>query len=116
MEMIPREKSNAEHYQWGDRCDGWFLVKSEGLTVIEERMPAGTAERTHKHLRSRQFFFVLSGEAVMEVGGVDVPIATGQGLEINPGVPHKMKNASPHDLAFLVISQPPSHGDRINLE
>jgi hypothetical protein len=25
--LVSRE--NAEHYRWGDDCDGWHLVKSE---------------------------------------------------------------------------------------
>ena len=33
---------NAEHYQWGNACDGWHLLKSETLSVIQEKMPAGT--------------------------------------------------------------------------
>lgn len=32
-------KANAEHYLWGGDCDGWHLVKSQGLSVIHERMP-----------------------------------------------------------------------------
>jgi mannose-6-phosphate isomerase-like protein (cupin superfamily) len=35
----------------------------EDLSVIEERMPPGTAGQRHRHQRSRQFFFVLEGEA-----------------------------------------------------
>jgi hypothetical protein len=32
-------KHNAEHYIWGDNCDGWRLVKIPDLSVIHERMP-----------------------------------------------------------------------------
>jgi len=26
----------AEHYRWGNDCDGWHLVKDGSLSVIEE--------------------------------------------------------------------------------
>jgi len=29
---------NAEHYIWGDGCDGWHLVKTSTLSVIKERI------------------------------------------------------------------------------
>ena len=39
-------------------------------------------------------------------------LATGVGLEIPPGAAHGVANASAADVEFLVVSQPPSHGDR----
>ena len=46
--------ANAEHYTWGEVCDGWHLVRAAGLSVIEERMPAGSKEQRHWHQRARQ--------------------------------------------------------------
>ena len=103
----------AEHYVWGNGCDGWHLVKESGLSVMEERMPPGTAEIRHYHRRARQFFYVLSGQAAMEVGGETFTLARGCGMEVAPGVPHQIRNESGEPLEFLVISQPPSHGDRV---
>lgn len=105
-------KETAEHYTWGGRCDGWHLLKSPELSVIQERMPVGTAEVRHFHHRAQQFFYILSGEASMEVDGRLVTLAAGQGIWIPTGTPHQMKNESGKDVHFLVISQPPSHGDR----
>ena len=79
-------------------------------------MPAGTSEVQHYHQRAQQFFFVLSGEAVMEVEGRDVRLAAREGLRILPGVPHRIRNESTEPVHFLVISQPPSHGDRVVVE
>ncbi len=105
-------KESAAHYNWGDGCDGWHLVRGEALSVIEERMPAGTAERRHRHQRSRQFFYVLAGELMMEVDGTEQVLKANQGLEIAPGFAHQAFNRSAEDVRFLVVSQPPSHGDR----
>ena len=105
---------SAEHYTWGDGCDGWHLLRSAGLAVIEERMPPGTAERRHRHERARQFFYVLEGELTMEVEGVEHCIGARKGLEIAPGDAHQALNRAAHDVRFVVISQPPSHGDRLD--
>ena len=109
-------KDTAEHYTWGDGCDGWHLVKQPALSVIHERMPPGTAEARHYHARSRQFFFVLIGTATLEVDGAHEQLSPQQGREVPAGTPHQMFNMSEADVEFLVISQPPSHGDRVEDE
>jgi mannose-6-phosphate isomerase-like protein (cupin superfamily) len=112
--MINRK--NAEHYFWGKGCDGWHLVKNEELSVIQERMPPGTFEARHFHSRTRQFFFILSGVAVIETEGKKEILNAHEGIEISPGVMHQIFNESEEDVEFLVISQPPSQGDRVAVE
>ena len=106
-------RNDAEHYTWGAGCDGWHLVKDPSLSVIEERMPPGTSEVRHHHERAQQFFYVLEGEAVMEIDGQRARLTAGQGLRILPGARHQVRNESGAAVRFLVISQPPSHGDRV---
>jgi len=108
----PIDVANAEHYTWGGVCDGWHLVRSENLSVIEERMPPGSEEQRHSHLRARQFFYVLEGELTIEVDGRPYSLQPRQGLEVAPAQAHQAFNLSDSDVRFLVISQPPSHGDR----
>jgi mannose-6-phosphate isomerase-like protein (cupin superfamily) len=106
-------RANAEHYQWGNRCDGWHLVKDAALSVIEESMPPGTAEVRHHHRKALQFFYILAGEAVMEIEGRATTLPAGHGFRIPPGARHQIRNVSSSPVRFLVISQPPSHGDRV---
>jgi len=42
-------KDNAEHYSWGDDCDGWYLVNRQDMLIIHEKMPPGTHEKRHFH-------------------------------------------------------------------
>jgi mannose-6-phosphate isomerase-like protein (cupin superfamily) len=105
---------NAEHYTWGDGCDGWYLVRTPGLHVIEELMPAGASEAAHYHQRARQFFFILAGELVLSVEGRENLLRAGEGLEIAPGEVHQALNRGPAEARFLLTSQPLSHGDRID--
>jgi uncharacterized cupin superfamily protein len=114
MTSEPISTASAPHYVWGDGCDGWHLVRSEALSVIEERMPAHTAERRHRHERARQFFYVLAGELMLELGGQEHQLTANYGLAVPPGVAHQAFNRSAQDVRFLVISQPASHGDRID--
>lgn len=106
-------KHNAEHYRWGRKCDGWHLVKNSALSVIHERMPANTSEVRHYHQYAQQFFFVLSGNATLEVNGERIILSPLEGFEVPPYIPHQMFNESNNEVEFLVISQPTSKGDRI---
>ena len=103
---------NAEHYLWGDGCDGWHLLNRDDVSVIQERMPPGTSEQMHYHKIARQFFFVLDGRATMDVDGEQAVLGKNQGIEIPPGVSHQLRNESLEDLSFLVFSVPKSHKDR----
>ncbi|MGQ7845353.1 cupin domain-containing protein [Granulosicoccus sp. 3-233] len=106
---------NAEHYTWGDHCDGYHLARTARLSVIQERVPPGCREVRHSHRHAEQFFHVLSGTATLEVDGIEYHLGPGQGLHVAAGVPHQLGNEGTEDLEFLVTSTPPSHGDRIEV-
>jgi mannose-6-phosphate isomerase-like protein (cupin superfamily) len=111
--MQPINRHGAEHYLWGHDCHGWHLVKDANLSVIQEQMPPGTNEVRHFHQMSQQFFFILSGEASMEINREIVTLRSGEGLYVPRETPHQIQNVSDRPVEFLVISQPPSHGDRV---
>lgn len=115
-EHFPIAAANAAHYTWGaenNSCDGWHLVRAPELSVILERMPPGASEVRHYHERARQFFFVLEGELTIAIEKHESALGPQQGIEVAPMAPHQVFNRSSQDAQFLVISQPPSHGDRI---
>jgi mannose-6-phosphate isomerase-like protein (cupin superfamily) len=109
---------NAEHYTWPSAisestCDGWHLHRSASLSLIEERMPPGSAEQRHLHQRATQFFYVLAGELTIELNGEEHRLKPNNGLTVPAETPHQVFNRGTEDVRFLVISQPPSHDDRI---
>jgi mannose-6-phosphate isomerase-like protein (cupin superfamily) len=107
--------TTGRHYQWGGASHGWHLLEGrDDLSIIQERVPPGDRERRHYHVRARQFFYVLAGEGTLEIDGTPCTLTAGQGVEVAPGVPHQFVNASADDVDFLVISTPPSHGDRVD--
>lgn len=109
-------RANAEHYLWGQQSDGWHLSRDQKLSVIEEQMQPGTGEVLHYHRVAQQFFYMLSGEAMMEMDGHDFRLIAGEGIHIPPGALHRIRNESQGAIRFLVVSQPPSHGDRVLVE
>ncbi|WP_345973378.1 cupin domain-containing protein [Sulfurimonas diazotrophicus] len=106
--------TNSDHYGWGENCDGWHLAASANLNVIRERMPQGASETRHLHSSAEQFFYILSGIATLEVSGEIYLLAPGEGFHIPAGIAHSLNNEHVLDLEFLVVSTPPSHGDRVD--
>jgi len=117
-QMVSRQ--TASHYKWGgpngDECDGWHLVRTPYLSIIEELMPPSTREVRHFHVHSRQFFYVLEGELTLEVEQQSFVLQAGEGFEVSPGQSHQVFNRSANPTRILVTSQPPSHGDRVNTD
>ncbi len=106
----------SEHYEWGEGCHGWRLAKSDGLSVIQELVPPAVGEVRHYHSRSEQYFYVIKGKAMLEVSGAQHELGEQQGCYVKPGEAHQLRNEGQEDLDFLVISSPPSHADRIQVD
>ncbi|MEM7644773.1 MAG: cupin domain-containing protein [Pseudomonadota bacterium] len=109
---MPISPAEAPHYVWGAECDGWRLCDAPGLSVIEERMPPGTAEARHVHDQARQVFRVLSGTLTMHGSDGTVQVAAGQALEVALGLAYQARNDGTEDVRFLVISAPSTRADR----
>jgi quercetin dioxygenase-like cupin family protein len=112
---LPVCAENAQHYVWGGVCDGWRLLEAADLNVILERVSPGASEVRHRHVRTRQSFFVLEGTATLELDGREWSLKKGEGLHVPPGTPHRLANTSAADVTFLVISSAPTALDRIEL-
>jgi len=108
-------KEISEHYIWGQVCDGWHLLKTDSLNIIQERMPPGTEELEHFHQKAQQFFFILKGTATFEIDGESIKINEQEGIHIKPYQKHRIRNLQADDLEFLVISEPRAQNDRRNI-
>lgn len=108
-------KSEAEHYVWGEVCDGWHFLKRDDMSVIEEVVPPSAGEVRHFHSQARQFFYVLEGQATLEFDNRTVFFSAGEGVHVPPGVKHRFCNTSSALVRFLVFSSPTTRGDRTNV-
>jgi mannose-6-phosphate isomerase-like protein (cupin superfamily) len=113
MPPAPISRDNAPHYVWGDNCDGSHLLQESNLSAIEENVPPGASEVRHFHTDAQQFFFISSGQAVMETNSERILLLAGQGVAIPPPTRHQFRNHSEEPVRFLVISQPSSYGDPV---
>ena len=113
--MAIKSTNNTEHYIWGDNCEGWHLLKSESLSIIQEKMPPHTSEGLHFHTNAQQFFFILKGTATFEIEGEIFEVSEKSGIHILSQQKHRIFNHTDLVLEFLVISEPKAHGDRVNI-
>lgn len=108
-------ENSLKHYFWGDVCEGWNFIDEKGLSVKQERMPAGTSEAMHYHEEASQFFFILQGEALFTIEKTETKVSARQGIRILPGQKHFISNRGTEALEFLLISTPSTQNDRINI-
>ncbi len=110
------DHKTAAHYLWGNSCDSWVLAETEMLSIKQENMPPGTKEKLHFHKNAQQFFFVLKGTATFYVDEKKEILNEQQGLLIRKNSKHFIANETTEPIQFLVISQPSTDNDRINVE
>lgn len=113
---MKNSKDNSEHYIWGNNCDSWVLKDTPGLSVKQEKMPPGSAEKLHFHKVASQFFYILRGEAVFYINNEKVFVKEDESISILPTVQHYIANEATKDLEFLVISNPSTNNDRTEIE
>jgi mannose-6-phosphate isomerase-like protein (cupin superfamily) len=113
--MNIKNTMNAEHYLWGDACDGWRLLAGGDLAVTQERIPPGRGEIEHYHAEARQLFYVLEGSLRIAIESNTFHLSKGDSLEVPPTKRHRVWNEGADDAHFLVISAPTTQGDRVNV-
>ncbi len=109
------KKHPLQHATWGNKCDAFTLMDTEALSIKQEAMPANTAEELHYHKEAQQFFYILQGEAVFEIDYAIILLQKGEGIEVSPGIHHRILNKQTELLEFLVCSQPSTVNDRHNV-
>jgi len=57
-------KDISEHYTWGNNCDGWHLLKTDNLSIIQERMFSGTNEAFHFHHKTQQLIITKYSQGI----------------------------------------------------
>jgi mannose-6-phosphate isomerase-like protein (cupin superfamily) len=110
------DKQTAAYYQWGENCDSWILVNTEGLSVKQESMPGETKEKQHFHSDAQQFFFILKGTATFYFDNEKIIVTEQKGILIHAQTNHCIANESCERLDILVISQPTTNNDRTTIE
>lgn len=111
-----KNTTNAEHYPWGEGCDGWRLIAGGDLAVTQGRIPPGLGEVQHYHHKARQLFYVIEGSLGIEIESEAYHLRKGDSLEVPPTKRHRVWNDGSDDSHFLVISAPTTQDDRVNVD
>ncbi|MFV0415224.1 MAG: cupin domain-containing protein [Chthoniobacterales bacterium] len=83
-------------------------VKNQSLA--EASLPAGTGTTRHYHKLSEEFYFFLSGRALVEVDGEEKEVLKDDCVLIPPGAWHQV--TAHEETRFLCCCAPPyAHGD-----
>ena len=86
------------------------LHHSDVQSLAEASLPPGTSTQRHYHRSSEEIYFLLEGEATLELDGETRRVAAGDAILIPPGACHEITAVS--ELRFLCCCAPPySHDD-----
>jgi mannose-6-phosphate isomerase-like protein (cupin superfamily) len=79
-------------------------------SLAEASLPAGASTERHYHKKSEEFYFLLEGDATMEIDGEKHSVVPGDAILIPPGAWHQITATSA--VRFLCCCAPPySHDD-----
>lgn len=106
MSPDPINRATARRSVWDDVSEAFHLLDRADLGVVEQVIPPGTQGRPHQHARSREFFYVLAGEATFALGPREVRVPAGSGVEVPAGTRHRVRNDGAEELRLLVVSSP----------
>lgn len=82
----------------------------QNQSLAEARIAAGNATQRHFHRIAEEFYFILEGSGLMEIGGTSRDVGPGDAILIPPGAWHTI--SATQDLRFLCCCAPPySHED-----
>lgn len=113
MMSKPISAATAENFKWGHGvCDGWYLLKSEPMSIVEEIMPAGGLGVVHYHSAAQHFLYVLRGDVSLVIDQEKHLLKKGDGITISPKAEHQIRNESDDEVNFLVFSAPDNFTDK----
>lgn len=83
-------------------------------TLAEARLPAGGQTARHHHVRTEEIYYILAGQALMQIGEETASVGPGDAIAIPPGSSHQITNTGTDALHFLCCCAPRySHEDTI---
>jgi mannose-6-phosphate isomerase-like protein (cupin superfamily) len=104
----------ADVDRWGHAIKpagyGWVKVSSKdtggGWAMFESQVVPGTGVPLHVHHHQEEWFQVLAGEFLFDVGGEQHRLTTGMSILGPRQVAHRFKNTGPSVGTLLILAQP----------
>ena len=79
---------------------------SEHLGARLWRLPPGSANTLHKHIRAEEFYFVLEGTGRMRVGEETLTVPRYGGVHVRPDQLRQVFNDTDADVLWLILGGP----------
>lgn len=79
---------------------------SENLSARLWRLPPGSANTWHKHIRQEEFYFVLEGVGRLRVGDETLTVPKYGGVLIGPDALRQVFNDTNADTLWLIVGAP----------
>ena len=78
-----------------------FDEKGHLLQVVT--IPPHTRQRRHSHNQQTEVFYILEGEAIININDMDYPAKPGDGFICSPGDVHNVWNKTDRDFQLVVF-------------
>ncbi len=83
-------------------------------SLAEARLPPGASTTPHFHKITEEIYYILSGQARMQIGEEARDVQPGDAIAIPPGEMHTITNTGEDTLVFLCCCAPPyEHDDTV---
>jgi mannose-6-phosphate isomerase-like protein (cupin superfamily) len=84
-------------------------------SLAEARLPPGRSTTPHCHHRTEEIYYILEGQARMEIDQQQRDVGPGDAIAILPGQWHQITNRGTGVLKFLCCCAPPYEHDDTEL-
>ena len=75
-------------------------------SLAEARLPVGGSTTAHHHPRTEEIYYILEGNANMQIDGQSRLVGPGDAIAIPPGAIHQIRNTGQTVLKFLCCCAP----------
>ena len=79
---------------------------SENLGARLWRLPPGSANTLHRHIRQEEFYFVLEGVGRMRIGGKTLTVPKHGGVLVGPEQLRQVFNDTDAEVLWLIVGAP----------
>ena len=77
-------------------------IRKHCIAIVE--INPGKSSKNHYHPKVEETYFILSGQALMNIDGTDVMLTQGDLITIPTGVHHKVTNFSDSEILQLYVT------------
>ncbi len=91
----------------GERPWGHYVVLADEPDHKVKRIVVHSGKRLslQRHRKRSEHWCVIKGEALVTLDGKEIPLETGDSIDIPTGAVHRIKSSGPGDMVFIEVQQ-----------